>query len=146
MSDGMTSEIDRTLKDAIHDRCGVEIQKNIRLFACYHCSPGTISRNCGIQTQKRDWERFAIALKQWRRVGFIALLNHVTVERTTEQRKNDPTLEVFPSQSADSISNSNQEDWSTFEPNSAWRSKLNRKMLKSAAWMWWAVTEASRRS
>lgn len=54
----------RALKDAIHDRSGIEIQKNIRLFACYHCSPGTISRNRDLQTQKRDWKRIAIALNQ----------------------------------------------------------------------------------
>jgi hypothetical protein len=41
-----------------------ELQKNIRLFACYHFSPGTISRNRDLQTQKRDWKRIAIALKQ----------------------------------------------------------------------------------
>jgi uracil-DNA glycosylase len=52
------------LKDAIHDRNGVEIQKNTLLFACYHCSPGTIGRNRDLQTQKHDWTRIATALKQ----------------------------------------------------------------------------------
>jgi DNA polymerase len=52
------------LNDAIHDRRGIEIQKSVRLFACYHCSPGTISRNRDLRQQTLDWKRIAIALNR----------------------------------------------------------------------------------